>query len=220
MSLTQFLKLFTDLDLLTTNNSRKALELLFCRNNTTHTVTLWQFFDLITNIARERFPRESDKIALLEKYSLQFLLPAANVSDNRILQTMWKNEIAEPEVQAFLGSKHERLNFIFSKYRSEFFSNSVITLDKAAVFAKDFALTPDMISKPDLGRLFRSVQDSVLHTPQIRFEQWVNLICFIGISCGLKVQSTTILDYVEEIVEKLEKESEVLKPRAKKRTHK
>ena len=70
MSLTQFLKLFTDLDLLTTNNSRKALELLFCRNNTTHTVTLWQFFDLITNIARERFPRESDKIALLEKYSL------------------------------------------------------------------------------------------------------------------------------------------------------
>ena len=194
---------------------------MFCRNNKAQTVTLWQFFDLISNIGRERFPRESDKIALLEKYSLQFLLPAANVGESRIRYAMWKNDIAEAEVQDFLASKNERLLFIFGKYRTgASHTNAVINLDSATNFAKDFNLVPDFLSKPDLGRLFRSVQDSILHKPSLRFEQWVNLCCFIGISTGQKVQSTTTFDYVINIVEKLEVASERLKPRTKKRAHK
>jgi hypothetical protein len=85
-----------------------------------------------------------------------------------------------------------------------------ISIENMTNFAKDFGLVPDMLSKPEIARLFRGVQDTTIHYPVISLQDYERLCCFIGIYHFSKTNSSTIMECLENFFHCLEMNSGIL----------
>ena len=79
-----------------------------------------------------------------------------------------------------------------------------------ANFAKDFGLIPDLLSKPDVARLFRAVQTSVFHETYITNEDFRKLLCFIAIFYYNKTGETPVIECVVNFFNGLELNSGII----------
>merc|ERR1719151_253777 len=95
MKLTLFHKLFIDLNLYTPKNSRKTVEVLFCRANKTRTIPFSRFLSILGEVGKEHFRSEADQYARVEKYAKLYILQNSSISADRSAYKVWNDTLAD-----------------------------------------------------------------------------------------------------------------------------
>jgi hypothetical protein len=90
-------------------------------------------------------------------------------------------------------------------------SPDAINIENMTNFSKDFGLIPEMVSKPDVARLFRGVQSTLLHTTYIDVTDFTRVCCFIGIShFSTRTPTRSLVECIDAFFDALETNSGIL----------